>query len=184
MHEDDGEFRAVAGATFIGALPRIPLRAAACARRPSTRRVGAGGDERARGLGERGAGRHHVVDERDARVRARSPTPRMRRGHCAGARPTAAWPAADPRRRARAAPRAATRCARDVDGDFARLVEPALALPRGRERQRDDALRAIARARPASESRTAEASAAPAHSASAIRPPYLIRWSKRSIGKA
>ena len=185
VHEDDGEFRRVlcgGHRRLLGSSHGGSVRATT---QHSTRSAPAATSVRAASASVAPVV-IDVVDERDAR----SAHIRLRRERAADVAPAlgprAAWPAADRRQtRTSGVGERQAGAAGDVDANLARLVEAALALPLRCERQRlrCDSGRSLP-VRPASETRTAAASAAPAHSASAIRPPYLMRWSKRSVGKA
>ena len=185
VHEHHGEFGRGGRGSHRDSLGR--LRAAACARRPSIRRAAApAATQRARRLGERGAGGHDVVDERDARAAHGRAARRTRRGRCAArSRPRQRRPAADPRRRARAAPRAAARCASRRGRRSRRAwLKPRSRCRDGRERQRDDAVAGARRVRPARATRAPRRRARrPPIRRARCRPPYLMRWSRRSIGK-
>ena len=110
MDEDDGEHRTMRSMSSVRARHRGGNASVSVARPqragddPALDVGGAGAHERARGLGERGAGGHHVVDQRDPRAANVARARQTRRGRCARAPSTPAPPAASRPRRARAAP--------------------------------------------------------------------------------
>ena len=149
MHEDDGEFRRRAGAARVvraGApVASIPRRRQRARDDPAFDAFGAG--RRRACARPRRAWRRSSSRRRRARcaLRAHPTRPRTRRGHFAGAPPTAAWPAADRRQRARADRRAAGRCRAATWTAISRAwLKPRSRWRLRRERQRHDALRALA----------------------------------------